>query len=85
MAESCRDFEAEKLYAEPYKKTKRWTWRGKPTRKAQKLPILERRMEGAVEAHDAALKGAQGGEWLGTKVRSLECGDGVTFKGLVKK
>jgi len=31
------------------------------------------------------LKDAQGEEWLRTKVRSLECGDGFNFKELVKE
>ena len=47
---------AERLYEELYKKTKRWTWRGKPTRKARKLKILEQRTDGILNAYDALLK-----------------------------
>ena len=36
---------AERQYEELYNKTKRWTWRGRPTRKARKLHILDRKME----------------------------------------
>ena len=39
---------AERQYEELYKKTKRWTWRGRPTRKARKLHILEQKMNRAV-------------------------------------
>ena len=35
---------AEKQYEELYKKTKRWTWRGRPTRKVRRLQALERKM-----------------------------------------
>jgi hypothetical protein len=43
------------MYEELYKKTKRWTYKGKPTKKARKLKILERRMEGVLDAYDALL------------------------------
>ncbi|MHC4556899.1 MAG: hypothetical protein ACYTFW_04460 [Planctomycetota bacterium] len=46
---------AERMYEELYKKTKRWTYKGKPTKKARKLKILERRMEGVLDAYDALL------------------------------
>jgi hypothetical protein len=36
---------AERQYEELYEKTKRWTWRGRPTRKARKLQALERKMK----------------------------------------
>ena len=36
---------AERQYEELYKKTKRWTWRGKPTRKVRKLKALEAKMD----------------------------------------
>jgi hypothetical protein len=39
-----------------YKKTKRWTWKGRPTKKAQKLKALERRMEGVIDAYNTLLK-----------------------------
>jgi len=35
---------AERKIEELYKQIKRWTWRGRPTRKAKKLHILERKM-----------------------------------------
>jgi hypothetical protein len=35
---------AERLYEELYKQTKRWTWRGRTTRKARRLYALERKM-----------------------------------------
>jgi len=35
---------AERQYDEIYKKTKRWIWRGRPTRKARKLQVFEQRM-----------------------------------------
>ncbi|OGP65758.1 MAG: hypothetical protein A2169_15810 [Deltaproteobacteria bacterium RBG_13_47_9] len=38
---------AERQYEELYNKTKRWTWSGKPTRKAKKLHILEQKMNRA--------------------------------------
>jgi len=38
----------DRQYEELYKKTKRWTWRGRPTRKAKKLHILEQRMNRAI-------------------------------------
>jgi len=44
---------AERLYEELYKKTKRWTWRGKPTKKARKLQTLEQRMSGLLDTYDA--------------------------------
>ena len=47
---------AERLYEELYKKTKRWTYKGKPTKKARKLKILEMRMAGAIEAYNLLLK-----------------------------
>jgi hypothetical protein len=47
---------AERLYEELYKKTRRWTWRGKPTKKARKLKRLEQRTEGILDAYDALLK-----------------------------
>jgi hypothetical protein len=42
----------ERLYGE----IKRWTYRGRPTKKAQKLKILERRMERAIDAYNSLLK-----------------------------
>jgi hypothetical protein len=36
---------AERQYEELYKKTKRWTWSGRPTRKARKIQALQQRME----------------------------------------
>lgn len=36
---------AERQYEELYKSIERWTWRGKPTRKARKLHLLEKKME----------------------------------------
>ena len=47
---------AERLYEELYRKIKRWTWRGKPTKKARKLKVLERKMEGAIDVYNALLK-----------------------------
>jgi len=47
---------AESQYEELYKKTRRWTYKGKPTKKARKLQILERRMEGAADAYNLLLK-----------------------------
>ncbi|MFX0200977.1 MAG: hypothetical protein ACFFCW_33070 [Candidatus Hodarchaeota archaeon] len=47
---------AERQYEELYKQIKRWTYKGKPTKKAQKLQILERRMEGAADAYNLLLK-----------------------------
>ena len=46
---------AERLYEELYKQTKRWTWRGRPTRKARRLQILEQRMEGVMDAYNLLL------------------------------
>jgi len=39
---------AEKQYEDLYNQIKRWTWRGRPTRKARKLHILEQKMNRAV-------------------------------------
>jgi len=36
---------AERQYEELYKSIKRWTWRGKPTRKVRKLKALEAKMD----------------------------------------
>ena len=36
---------AERKIEELYGQIKRWTWRGKPTRKAKKLYLLEKKME----------------------------------------
>jgi len=47
---------AERLYEELYKKTKRWTYKGKPTKKARKLKTLEQRTAGILDAYDALLK-----------------------------
>ena len=47
---------AERLYEELYKKTKRWTYKGKPTKKARKLKILEKRMDGRADVYDLLLK-----------------------------
>ena len=47
---------AERLYEELYKKTKRWTWRGRPTRKARKLKKLEQKMNINFDAYDSLLK-----------------------------
>lgn len=41
---------AEKQYEELYESIKRWTWRGKPTRKVRKLEKLEHKMDSAVAA-----------------------------------
>jgi hypothetical protein len=35
---------AEEQYEELYMSIKRWTWRGRPTRKARKLKALEAKM-----------------------------------------
>jgi len=47
---------AERLYEELYERTKRWTWRGRPTRNARKLQALERSMEGAADVYNLLLK-----------------------------
>ncbi|HUU19733.1 MAG TPA: hypothetical protein VMW72_21460 [Sedimentisphaerales bacterium] len=47
---------AERLYEELYKKTKRWTYKGKPTKKARKLKSLEKRMAGVADVYDLLLK-----------------------------
>ena len=47
---------AERQYEELYKKTKRWTWRGRPTRKVQKLQALEQRMERWFDVNKSLLK-----------------------------
>jgi len=47
---------AERLYEELYKKTKRWTYRGKPTKKARRLQILERRMDRGFDVNKLLLK-----------------------------
>ena len=47
---------AERLYEELYKKTKRWTYKGKPTKKARKLKILEKGMAGVADVYDLLLK-----------------------------
>lgn len=47
---------AERLYEELYMQTKRWTWRGKPTRKARRLRVLEKKMARASAAHDLLLE-----------------------------
>ena len=39
---------AERQYEELYNKIKRWTYQGKPTRKARKLKALENRLDMAV-------------------------------------
>lgn len=39
---------ADRQYEELYKSIKRWTWRGRPTRKARKLQSLEQKMNRAV-------------------------------------
>ena len=54
--DAIRKRQAESQYEELYKKIKRWTYGGKPTKKAQKLKILERRMEGILETYEALLK-----------------------------
>ena len=41
---------AKRLYEELYKKTKRWTYKGKLTKKARKLKILEQRMSGILDS-----------------------------------
>lgn len=41
---------AERQYEELYEKIKRWTYRGRPTRKARKLQVLEERLGMAVSA-----------------------------------
>ncbi len=47
---------AERLYEELFMKTKRWTYKGKPTKKAQKLKILEKAMAGKADVYDLLLK-----------------------------
>lgn len=47
---------ADRLYEELYKRTKRWTYKGKPTKKARKLQILEQRTAGILDVYDALLK-----------------------------
>ncbi len=47
---------AERLYEELYKKTKRWTYKGKPTKKVRKLNILEKKMAGKADVYDLLLK-----------------------------
>jgi len=50
---------AERQYEELYKSIKRWTWRGKPTRKARKLKELETKMDtykGGPSIYDLLLK-----------------------------
>jgi len=47
---------AERLYEELYRKTKRWTWRGKPTKKAQELKRLEQGAAGMLDAYEALLR-----------------------------
>jgi len=44
---------AERLYEELYRKIKRWTWRGKPTKKARKLKLLEQRTERILDTYEA--------------------------------
>jgi hypothetical protein len=39
---------AERQYEELYKSIKRWTWRGRPTKKARKLQALEQKMNRVV-------------------------------------
>jgi len=46
----------EKQYEELYKKVKRWTYRGRPTKRARKLQILERRMERGFDVNEMLLK-----------------------------
>lgn len=47
---------AERLYNELYEKIKRWTWRGKPTKKAQKLKQLEQPTDVILSAYNALRK-----------------------------
>jgi hypothetical protein len=47
---------AERLYEELCEKTKRWTYKGKPTKKARKLKRLEQRTTGILDAYGALLK-----------------------------
>jgi len=47
---------AERLYEELYMQIKRWTYKGKPTKKARKLKILEGGISGVLDAYDALLK-----------------------------
>ncbi len=47
---------AERLYEELYMQIKRWTYKGKPTKKARKLKILEKGMAEAAEAYNLLLK-----------------------------
>lgn len=47
---------AERLYEELYAKTKRWTWRGRPTKKAQKLKRLEQSSAALLDAYDALVR-----------------------------
>jgi len=41
---------ADRQYEELYKSIKRWTWRGRPTRKVRRLEKLEHKMDSAVAA-----------------------------------
>lgn len=49
---------AERQYEELYKSIKRWTWRGRPTRKARKLQALEQKMRAydGISVEDLLLK-----------------------------
>jgi hypothetical protein len=43
---------AERLYEELYMQIKRWTYKGKPTKKARKLKIFEKGMAGKADVYD---------------------------------
>ncbi|MHC4354801.1 MAG: hypothetical protein ACYS0H_19035, partial [Planctomycetota bacterium] len=47
---------AERLYEELYMKTKRWTWRGKPTKKARRLKRLEQSAAALLDAYEALVR-----------------------------
>ena len=47
---------AERLYEELYKETKRWTYKGKPTKEARRLKILEQRMDRGFDVNKLLLK-----------------------------
>jgi len=46
----------EKQYEELYKKVKRWTYRGRPTKRARKLQILEQKMEQGFDVNRLLLR-----------------------------
>jgi hypothetical protein len=52
----CYPIKVERLYEELYMKTKRWTYRGKHTKKARKLKRLEQSTDVILAAYDGLLK-----------------------------